>query len=190
MKPAEYKYLEKTKDGYDVVALYQDYMGYLNAIIRMGKTYTVGVAYNPTNGRWGWGHYDFESQSDALRYIKEDKGRVSRFNPENAKHVYAERNAQYYYNNVSADYMKSHFATDPDFDAYHNSHYYIQGYDAVTGKRDVKNPTREGYEQHLKDYRRHNQPWRSDAKKPSSKKKVAKKPAVKKKSPAKKKVKR
>jgi len=80
-----WSYKDKTKQGFEVVKLYEDLRdNRLHAIVRRNnKDYVVGVGYSPDDGTWNQGYYDFESLAEAeefltsnyrvKRYIKDSK---------------------------------------------------------------------------------------------------------------------
>lgn len=68
-------YLNKTKDGYEVAALYMYKVtgnGTLLALIKRKNDWMWAWSYNPKNGTWGQGHYMFDSKADALADLKSE----------------------------------------------------------------------------------------------------------------------
>lgn len=70
-------YLNKTKDGYQVVSLYikKDSWGpngTLLAIIQRKEDWLWAYDYRPEYGAWGNGHYMFDSKAEAIADMKHD----------------------------------------------------------------------------------------------------------------------
>lgn len=65
---------DKSKDGYKVVKTFKDEDGRLYVIVKVGKDgiepYAVGLGYNPDNGVWNQGIYDFPTADDAEGWLK------------------------------------------------------------------------------------------------------------------------
>lgn len=73
-------YKEKTKQGYPVLAMFEDGERKY-AILRRnrsdgGKDYIVARGYDDTRGEWGQGDYDFTSYQAAEEYLKQDVPRA------------------------------------------------------------------------------------------------------------------
>lgn len=65
---------DKSKDGYKVVKTFKDEDGRLYVILNVGKSgvrpYAIGLGYNPDDGVWGQGVYDFPTADDAEEWLK------------------------------------------------------------------------------------------------------------------------
>ncbi len=70
-----FKYLDKTKQGLDVVKVFEDLRDNRMHVIchrPSDDTYIIGLGYSPDDGVWNQGRYDFSSLDKAEAYLKKD----------------------------------------------------------------------------------------------------------------------
>ena len=69
------KYLNKTKQGLDIIKKFEDLRDErMHVIVHRPSddTYIIGLGYSPDDGFWNQGRYDFKSLSSAEKALKED----------------------------------------------------------------------------------------------------------------------
>ena len=70
-----FKYLDKTRQGLDVVKVFEDLKDNRMHVIchrPSDDTYIIGLGYSPDDGVWNQGRYDFSSLDKAEAYLKKD----------------------------------------------------------------------------------------------------------------------
>lgn len=70
-----FKYLDKTRQGLDIVKVFEDLKDNRMHVIchrPSDDTYIIGLGYSPDDGTWNQGRYDFSSLNEAETYLKKD----------------------------------------------------------------------------------------------------------------------
>jgi hypothetical protein len=213
MIPQDYKYITRTRQGWQILSIWQDRYGYLYVVgyRPSANDYFYARSYDPTRGTWAsGGSYMWGSLEEAEQEMLSSglDGPYTRFDVYDPKDIAFEYDAQYNWNNVDDRFLKANSHREPGFSA-RSRQYSSYGYDRKReggyfddGK--IYSDDDEGYAQFKRDYRRQNSPWRTmnaapktanrttarKVSKPATKKAPAKKaPAAKpaaKKAPAKK----
>lgn len=203
MIPQDYKYITRTKQGWQILSIWQDRYGYLNVVGYRPSynDYFYARSYDPSRGNWtGQGSYMWDSFAEAEENMLSTgtDGPYTRFDVYDPKDVAFEYDAQYNWNNVDNYFLKRNNHRDPGFNE-RSREYSSFEYDR---KRDggyfedgkIYSDDHEGYVEFKRDYRRQNSPWRTmnaaprtavrkttvkKAVKPAAKKAPAKKTAAK-----------
>ena len=162
MIPKDYKYYDRTKEGYQIVARYQDRTGYLHIVAKRTTDYIIGHHYDPTTGYWGEGSYMYETKTEAERVLlKGDDGPFTSFDPENESDVRFEYDAQYNWNHVDKKYLRENDHRSARFDTRPHSNFGWQRKGTYFGDGKEYPDTEMGYEEFKRAYRKRNAPQRS-----------------------------
>lgn len=158
--PKEYRYLKKTRDGYEITDVLQSTSGILAVVVKQDRG-KYGISwgnikqYDPIRGDGYWGRYGYDTREDALEdlYGRFDAP-LTRFDPHSYLDVHHEYDGQYNWNHVDKEYLSHHDHRDPGFDTFnHRTDFMEHPFDNRTEweawKRDV--------------YRKENSPRRQES---------------------------
>jgi len=168
MIPKDYKYITKTRQGWQILSIWQDRFGYLNVVGYRSEVndYFYARGYDPTTGRWaGGGSYMWKSLAEAEKEMLETghDGPYTKFDAHDPMDTKFEYDAQYNWNHVDTDWLKTQDHRDPWFNMRSISHsgfkYQKDGSYFEDGK--VYEDSEDGYEEFKRDYRKMNSPQRS-----------------------------
>lgn len=165
MIPKDYRYITRTKQGYQILSIWQDRYGGLNiaGYRPQANDYFTARGYDPTTGTWtSGGAYMLDSLKEAEDIVLSGRdGPYTRFDVHDQRDVDFEYDSQYNWNHVDDKWLKSQDHRAPGFSTRKHSNFTWQRTGAYFEDGKVYEDSEEGFRAFKRDYRTRNAPQRS-----------------------------